>query len=245
MTSPSPAQTPPRSRSFDEVWAEVQSFPGWLTPDQARRLWDCAAELPPGATVVEIGSYQGRSGSVLAVAVAPSGGRVTAIDPFVGGLPRGQVGSQDSFERNRRQAGVRNSVDLLVCRSTEARPNWAAPIDLLFVDGKHDVVTVLDDLRWIRHVRPGGYVAVHDSFSSVGVTLGLVFGVLCRGRLRYLGRTGSLAVFRRERPTADSRLRMAGQLGWFTRNVLIKVLRRLRLHAAVRALGHHQPADPF
>jgi hypothetical protein len=245
MTSPIPAHTPPRPRSFEEVWSDVQFFPGWLTADQARRLWECARDLPPAATVVEIGSYQGRSGSVLAAAVAPFGGRVTAIDPFVGGLPRGQVGSQDNFERNLERAGVRDSVDLLVCRSTEARPNWDGPIDLLFIDGKHDVVTVLDDLRWVRHVRPGGRVAIHDAFSSVGVTLGLVLGVLPRGRLRYEGRTGSLAVFRRDRPTAASRLRMAGQLGWFARNVLIKVLRRLRLHPVVRMLGHHQPADPF
>jgi hypothetical protein len=227
------------------VWAEVESFPGWLTPEQARRLWDCCENLPPGSTVVEIGSYQGRSGSVLAAAVGPNGGRITAIDPFVGGLPRGAVGSQASFESNLERAGVRDVVDLLVCRSAQALPNWDGPIDMLYIDGKHDVVTVLRDLGWVRHVRHDHDVAIHDSFSSVGVTLGLLIGVLFRRNLRYVGRTGSLAVFRRERPTLASRLQMVAQLPWFTRNLVIKVLRRLRLHGPARALGHHQPADPF
>ncbi len=245
-SSPGPSpRAHPRPRSFEEVWAEVESFPGWLTPEQARRLWDGCADLPPGSTVVEIGSYQGRSGSVLAAAVGPKGGRITAIDPFVGGLPRGVIGSQADFESNLERAGVRDVVDLLVCRSAEALPNWDSPIDMLYIDGKHDVVTVLKDLCWVRHVRPGREVAIHDSFSSVGVTLGLLVGVLFRGRLRYLGRTGSLAVFRRERPTTASRLQMLGQLPWFARNVVIKVLRRLHLHGPARALGHDQPADPF
>jgi Methyltransferase domain len=245
MTSPSPARTHPRFRPFEEVWAEVESFPGWLTPEQARRLWDCCADLPHGATVVEIGSYQGRSGSVMAAAVGPNGGRITAIDPFVGGLPRGVTGSQADFESNLERAGVRDVVDLLVCRSVEALPNWDGQIDMLYIDGKHDVLTVLRDLGWVRHVRPGRHVAIHDSFSSVGVTLGLFVGVLFRRRLRYLGRTGSLAVFRRERPTTASRLQMAAQLPWFARNLVIKILRRLRLDGPARALGHDQPADPF
>src|SRR5690348_14447412 len=44
---------------FAAWWAEAGSIKGWLTEAQAARLWQEAAELPPGSTVIEIGSHQG------------------------------------------------------------------------------------------------------------------------------------------------------------------------------------------
>ena len=32
--------------------------------------------------------------------------------------------------------------------STRARPGWSEDVDLLYIDGKHDVWTFSDDLRW-------------------------------------------------------------------------------------------------
>jgi hypothetical protein len=40
-------------------------------------------------------------------------------------------------------------------------------------------------------------------------------------------------------------MRVLRQLPWFTRNVVIKVLLRLRLRPAVAALGHTGPYDPY
>ena len=38
---------------------------------------------------------------------------------------------------------------------------------------------------------------------------------------------------------------MLAQLPWFLRNVVLKVLLRLRLRPAARLLGHHSPYDPY
>ncbi len=86
---------------------------------------------------------------------------------------------------------------------------------------------------------------MHDSFSSIGVTLALLLGVLPGRRLRYLGRTGSLASFERGPARPVDRLRMLAQLPWWARNVGIKVLLRLRLNAVARAVGHHDVFDPY
>jgi hypothetical protein len=234
------------SDDFATVWARVEAIPGWLTADQARALWDGARRVPPGGRVVEIGSFQGRSTCVLACALA-EGARVTAIDPFISTLPlHNRVGlSRELFEANVERLGVRDRIDVIAERSVEARSHWDGRIDLLYIDGKHDTRTVLNDLGFVRHVRDGGEVAIHDSFGSIGVTLGLLIGVLPARRLRYRGRAGSLALFSVGRPTPGSRLAMLAQLGWFSRNVVIKVLLRLRLRPLTRLLGHRSPYDPF
>ena len=58
---------------------------------------------------------------------------------------------------------------------------------------------------------PGGTLLIHDSFSSVGVTLALSPRCVPGGRFRYLGRDGSLARYRREDLRGAGRLRNAGR----------------------------------
>jgi hypothetical protein len=76
---------------------------------------------------------------------------------------------------------------------------------------------------------------VHDSFSSIGVTLATLSSITFGSKWRYAGRTGSLAEYRRERVTGMERIRNAlrqlAQLPWFARNLLVKVLIVLRLRS--------------
>ena len=68
---------------------------------------------------------------------------------------------------------------------------------------------------------------IHDSFSSIGVTLAIVRELLLGRRFRYVGRSRSLAEYRADlaggdrpaTPCASSR-----QLPWFVRNVGLKVV---------------------
>jgi hypothetical protein len=232
-------------RSFDAAWQVGRDIPGWLTEEQARLLWDRAVALPAGATIVEIGSHQGRSTVVLARAARLVGARVVAVDPFVTGRLFGGAATRDKFEANLARAGVRDLVELRAEYSTRLRPGWDGPVDLLYIDGKHDYWTLSDDLRWAGHLPPGGDVLVHDAFSSIGVTSGFLVHVLPSRRLAYLGRAGSLAHLRVTAPTAADRARFLAQLPWFARNVLVKVLLRLRLRPLARGLGHSGPADPY
>lgn len=228
---------------FDARWPLVDAVPGWLTREQARVLHDAVLAAPPDPCVVEIGSHHGRSTLVLAASRPDV--RVTAVDPFVTARLFAGPSVRESLEANLASAGVADRVDLRVTTSRAARATWSGVVDVLYVDGKHDVWTVRDDLRWVAHVRPGGAVLVHDAFSSVGVTLGLLLHVLPRRELRFVGRTGSLARFVVGAPTLGDRARMVAGLPWFARNVVVKVLLRLRLGRAARVLGHDDRDDPF
>jgi predicted O-methyltransferase YrrM len=231
--------------SFDSAWAAVADVPGWLSEGQARMLWDAVRRLGGGATVVEIGSHQGRSTIILGHAARTVGARVVAVDAFVDGRLFGGAQTRSRFEANIRAAGLTDVVELVVGYSTALRPSWTRPIDLLYIDGKHDYWTYVDDLRWSEHLPPGGEILVHDCFSSVGVTAGTLVKVLAGSRYSYVDRSRSLARFAVRRPGGADRWRVVAQLPWFVGNVCLKVLLRLRLRAVARWFGHHGPYDPF
>ena len=230
---------------FDQAWRTARDVPGWLKEGQARLLWDEAARLPQGATVVEIGSHQGRSTIVLGRVLQARGGRLVAIDPFVEGRLFGGTPTRTKFERNVTAAGLDDVVELVPDYSTVLRPRWTREFDMLYIDGKHDYWTVRDDLRWRERLVDGGAVVIHDCFSSIGVTLGILRHVLLARDLAYERRSDSQALFRKRPPTARDRLRILAELPWWLRNVGLKVLLRLRLRGLARRFGHDSPYDPY
>jgi methyltransferase family protein len=237
--------------AWERARSAIEPVPGWLTPAQARRLWDAARSLRAPAQIVEIGSFRGRSTIVLALAAA-DGVQVVAIDPHLGGDrgpqeygDRPDVGEADreAFAANLRLAGVADRVRHVRRFSQEALDDVGGEIALLYVDGAHRVVPARADLRrWGARVPVGGRLLVHDSFSSVGVTLALGAEVIGRAGWRYRGRSGSLAEYERVAalPSAARALEMArglAQVPWFVRNLAIKVLLVARLPAMARRLG--------
>lgn len=227
--------------AFSDAFGLARDVPGWLTEAQAADLYDAAVAAGPEGRVVEIGSHHGRSTIVLATA----GPRVVAVDPFPAAWRYGGPGTEQVCRDNLARAGVADRVDLRVTTSREARAGWSGPVDVLYVDGKHDYWTVRDDLRWSDHLVPDGTLFVHDAFSSLGVTAALLRELLGGRRLRYIGRTGSLARLVPGRPTLRDRVRVLAQLPWWSRNLLVKLLLRLRLTPALRLVGHRNTADPY
>ncbi len=243
--------------TLDGTLADLEGVEGWMTDAQAGRLWEAAARLAPGARIVEIGSFRGRSAIVLARA-APAAAEVVAIDPH-GGSDRGpeeytpdrERGDADhaAFTENLRRAGVAERVRHVRLPSDAALPVVEGPIDLLYVDGAHRYGPALADLRdWGARVVPGGTLLVHDAFSAIGVTLAQLRLLVAGTEFRYVGRSGTLAEYRRE-PLADRRARagnaarQVGQLGYFGRNLAVKVAIITGLRPVARALG--SPTWPY
>ncbi|MET0761317.1 MAG: class I SAM-dependent methyltransferase [Thermoleophilaceae bacterium] len=244
---------------FADAVAAVAGVEGWMTDGQARVLWDRAAALDPAATVVEIGSYRGRSAIVLARA-APEGVAVVAIDPHAGNdrgpqQIRGSAseGEEDhqAFVANLASTGVAERVRHVRLPSQDALASVDGPVMLLYIDGAHRYRPARDDIgRWGARVRTGGTMLIHDSFSSIGVTLAIVRLLLAGRRFRYVGRTGSLAEYRADRlasPRARVRntARQLLELPWFARNLIVKLAIVLRLRPVARALGHRSGPWPY
>jgi len=247
-----------QSHNFDQTLHVVADVPGWMTDAQARRLWDSVANLEAPAQVVEIGSYRGRSAVVLARA-ARDGVQVTAIDPHAGndrgpqqieGTPDEGQDDHEAFLVNLAQAGVSEKVRHVRLASQDALSQVQGPIDVLYVDGAHRYGPAKDDIaRWGERVAPGGTLLIHDSFSSIGVTLAIVRLLVLGSSFEFAGRSGSLAEYRRERVAGARRARnvarQLAQLPWFARNVAIKAALVARLRPLARLLGHRTGDWPY
>ena len=237
--------------SFDDALALVADVEGWMTDDQARRLWDRASVVAPGGRIVEIGSFRGRSTSVLARA-APEGVEIVAIDPHAGndrgpqefeGFADEAAEDHDVFHETLQRSGVADRVRHVRSFSQEALGAVDGEVDLLYIDGAHRFRPALADIRvWGSRVRTGGTLLIHDSFSSIGVTLAILRSLAFGFRFRYLGRVGSLTEYRCELVARRSRVgnaaRQVAELPWFVRNVVIKTLILARLRPVTRLLGH-------
>ncbi len=256
--SPAAPGSPSLPRPLAEVRTVVADVEGWLTDAQVARLHDAATSCPPGGRIVEIGSFRGRSTIVLASA-APPDVEVVAIDPHAGndrgpqeieGFEAEAATDNEVFEANLREAGVRHRVVHHRLFSDAAHDVVADPIDVLFIDGAHRFAPARTDIGdWGARVRPGGRMLIHDSFSSIGVTLAILVELVWSSEWRYVGRSESLAEYRRGPVGLASRLINAFtqllQLGWFVRNVAVKVLIVAGLGRFARFLGHRQETWPY
>jgi len=241
--------------SFEAAMEAAAGVEGWLSEDQARRLWQRARSAE---RIVEIGSYRGRSAIVMARA-ARDGAELVAIDPHAGNDrgPREIEGSAEdgesdfhAFRANLERAGVGSRVRHVRLPSQDALGAVGGELDLLYVDGAHRYGPARDDLRrWGRRVRPGGHMLVHDSFASLGVTLAITRLLVAGGEFRYLGRAGSLAEYVRERLSGRQRvanaLRQLRELPWFARNLAVKLALVLGLRPLARLLGHRDGPWPY
>src|SRR5690606_4406656 len=160
--------------NFAHALALIDGIEGWLSTDQAERLWKAAVPLTEGARLVEIGSFRGRSAVILATAAGP-GTNLVAIDPHAGndrGDLRGEGETQEeeaeidhkAFNANLEAAGVRDRVHHIRKFSHDAIDDVPDAIDLLYVDGAHQYEPAVGDIRAFgAKVKPGGTMLVHDS----------------------------------------------------------------------------------
>lgn len=244
-------------KGFEAALDAIRDIEGWLTEGQARLLYDRAAALAPASRIIEIGSFHGRSTIVLALA-APEA-QLVSIDPYVADEAASRRASRatdagrvalERFEANLERAGVRHRVEHVREFSSAALGKVQGAVDLLYIDGAHDPRSALADVHgWGGRVREGGTMLIHDAFSSVGVTLAQLVRLFFGAQFRYVGRSRSLAEYRRESIQARTRVsnaaRQTAQLPWFARNVVIKVALVARARPVARALGHSEERFPY
>ena len=244
--------------SVTDLDTALEGVEGWFSPEQVARVVERSSQVPSGGRIVEIGSFRGRS--MIAIArSAPAGVEIVAIDPHAGNDrgPQEIEGFEDEaavdskvFLTNLERAGVRDRVTYVRKFSHDALDDVEGPIDLLHIDGAHRYGPASDDIvSWGARVVDGGSILIHDSFSSVGVTLALAAKLSFSGSWRYAGRSRSLAEYRREPVAGGARLanvgRQLAQLPWFARNVVIKVLIVAKLPKLTRLLGHTGENWPY
>ncbi len=190
------------------VLERMRQIPGWLEDEEADLLLAgvsrALTDLPAPHTVVEVGSYCGRSTVVLGSAVQAlrPAGRVHAIDPHlgqVGALDQGLQSGTPTFEKLRANLAANGLTDTVqVVRKCSFEVDWQGPISFLLIDGLHDYVNVARDFfHFEAAVVPGGYVAFHDYADYYPGVRTFVDELLATGRYRKVHLAKSLLVVRK------------------------------------------------
>ena len=136
--------------------------------------------------------------------------------------------------------------------SDAAHAEVTDPIDVLYIDGAHRYAPARADIRaWGHRVADGGTLLIHDSFSSVGVTLAIVRELVPGRRFRYVGR---VAVADRvpRRPAGERRRARCAtpppsspSCRGSSRNLGLKVALTLGYGKLARRLGRPVPEWPY
>lgn len=231
------------SKNLQETMELVADVEGWMSPGQGATLFDSATNCPVDGRIVEVGSFRGRSTIVLATAADPSV-EIVAIDPHAGndrgpqeieGFADEAADDHTVFNANLEAAGVADRVRHVRQFSEAALDVIEGQVDVLYVDGAHRYGPALADIRaWGDRVNDGGTMLIHDSFSSIGVTLAILRHLVFGSRFRYVGRSRSMTIYRADLGAspvirAKNVGRQLAQLPWFAKNVGLKVLISLKL----------------
>jgi hypothetical protein len=145
---------------------------GWMEVPELVLLHRLASEVAHGGTVVEVGSWKGRSAVAMCDALQGKDGvRFHGVDTFLGteGDQHMRKHGSEIAEDRIYSAFLENTqpypfVDILRLPSVAASRHFArGSIDMLFIDADHTFDGVVRDIRhWFGKVKVGGVIAGHD-----------------------------------------------------------------------------------
>lgn len=164
---------------------------GHVSPAEMQLLYDLASQISVGGTIVEIGSFQGKSTVCLGLgAKQVPGVKVYAIDSFedvwVDQRTHYGMDNHAALLMNLCLQSVADIVRVVALPSRRVSRAWGQRtvkppredgsgynvewheslplIDLLFIDGSHEYADVLADLgHWHYPVSPNGRILMHDT----------------------------------------------------------------------------------
>ena len=162
-----------------KLWKDVD---GWLESDASIALWAITRSLNNGI-IIEIGTYCGRSTTILSTSAKKNGSTVISIDHHIGSIEHAHKGNKyfresigraftlpifsDTFDNKR----LFENVIPIVTTSEKAHnligssfEEEKKKLDFVFVDGDHSYEGCLMDLTlWANLIKKEGFIAVHDS----------------------------------------------------------------------------------
>lgn len=143
---------------------------GWFYGDEGIFLLECverALREAPSKTILEVGSYLGKSTVLLGWAAQNAKSKMYAVDPHEGEVtqPGGAATKLkptfDGFKQNMANAGLSSTV-IPVCKKS-CDVQWQEALGFLFIDGMHDYAHVATDYaQFASWVPEGGFIGFHD-----------------------------------------------------------------------------------
>jgi glycosyltransferase involved in cell wall biosynthesis/predicted O-methyltransferase YrrM len=159
--------------SYQSVKKYVEAVEGFMIPGQEEYLFNKAKSLPEDAVIVEIGSFKGRSTVAMGYACLGTKRKIYCIDTWDGNdsdFPDRNF--FDIWHDNVAKNGLEEYVVPLKGYSHDILKTYKelfekTKIDLIFIDGSHQFLDVLQDFELsFPLVKDGGWIAFHDVIST-------------------------------------------------------------------------------
>jgi predicted O-methyltransferase YrrM len=136
---------------------------GYMEENDLKQIELWASEVPSNGTIVEVGSFRGRSAICWAASCDPSV-TVYCIDPFEVTEERG-----DDYEAFKENTGHLKNVISIRGISPYDIVYPGAPIDIFFLDAAHTNPSDLDNIEYfLPFIKKGGLLCGHDYNTSPG-----------------------------------------------------------------------------
>jgi hypothetical protein len=178
----------------------LQNIEGWLFESEAKCLYDYAQKAinqsVKSSSLVEIGSYMGRSTRVIALACKNNKKcKVLSIDPH---FKSKKIDTKKTLIKNLNRLKLAPYVDIHVTTSDKAAQDYSSlHINFLFVDGDHRYQQVKKDVEnWGAKLKPNGYLLLHDTINIDGPRR-VVLKMLLSPRYIYIGNVTEVAIFQK------------------------------------------------
>lgn len=153
---------------IDAIVAKAATIPGWMHESELRYLAEQAAQH---TSILEVGSFQGRSTKALALATS---GTVYCCDDWRGeeSTPVDPSRLRTLFAQHLAPEIISGKVITLHMNSEVLawmlEHDWLAlenSFGLIFIDGDHSAEAVRRDIKRLRpYLRPGGLLCGHDGY---------------------------------------------------------------------------------
>ncbi len=207
-----------------ELVALARATRGFMPDDEGMALLEAAGRAGrafPGAVLVEIGAWCGKSTVYLGAAAEETGAVLFSVDHHRGSEENqagwehhdadlvdpadGRIDTLPHWRRTVARARLEHRVVGVVGDSPAVAAAWRTPLAFCFIDGGHGEEPAWADYRgWAPKVAVGGWLAIHDVFPDPADGGRPPYELWCdavaSGRWVQDGETGSLRVLRRLSP---------------------------------------------
>lgn len=184
----------------------VVDWTAYLTHAEVDALKQLANDLPKGAQIVNIGAGNGTSG--LAFMETRPDLKVCTIDIQLESSPFGCLAGEEAVLRDAglwgdpRYQQIHGDSKII---GRDWLTKWGKPVDMVFVDGGHLYHEATGDISiWLKNLKSGGIMAVHDFEKTEKVWLGVDRAVreLLIGHYAQVLKVDTLIAFKNEQVKA-------------------------------------------
>ena len=156
---------------------------GFLSDKEAKKLQELFLNVHHLGSVLEIGTYCGKSTLNFALVAKKIDGLIYSVDHHTGSEEH-QLGEEyhddDLYDKrlekfntlpellkNLRSSRLGKYIIPILSKSSEASKTFSELISLLFIDGGHSLEAALSDYNsWKDKICPGGLLVIHDVFPN-------------------------------------------------------------------------------